>query len=103
MGYHAPQCSKPLTKRIYWKRGQSTGLQPRVIHEYTVLVVPAVYSCEYEHTVSSTDPSIVNVLCWEQHPFVLLHRTGFTKHFVNTIIDLLQEGMTTLLRTQEAV
>ena len=95
-GITCPQCSKPLKRRVYWKCGQSSGLQPRVVHciEYTVLVVPAVYSCEYEHTVSSTDPSIVNVLRWEQHPFVLLHRTGFTKHFINTIITLLQEGMT---------
>ena len=95
-GITCPQCFKPLKRRVYWKCGQSSGLQPRVVHciEYTVLVVPAVYSCEYEHTVSSTDPSIVNVLRWEQHPFVLLHRTGFTKHFINTIITLLQEGMT---------
>ena len=94
-GVPCPHCSQPLIRTIYWKMGQSIGLQPRVIHciEYTVLVVPAVYSCVHEHTVVSTDPSIVNVLHVEQQPFVLLHRTGFTKHFVRTVIHLLQEGM----------
>jgi len=80
----------------YWKMGQSKGIQPRVIHdmEHTVLVVPAVYSCPNEHTMSATDPSIMSMLTAEEQPFTLLHRTGFTKCFLRSIIHLISESMT---------
>lgn len=90
-----PQCSQPL-KTAYWKWGQSAGSQPRKIHciEYIVIIIPAVYSCAHDHLVVANDPRILRVLTLEQQPFVLLHRTGFTKHFINTVVQLFQEGMT---------
>ena len=93
-GISCPTCSKLLDKITYWKWGQSTGLQPRVIHglETTILIVPAI--CGNKHTLVSTDPRILNILKYEQLPFVLLHRTGFSKQFVLSIIQLLSEGMT---------
>ncbi len=95
-GMLCPYCSQLLAKIIYWKWGQSDGLQPRVIHgiESTVLIVPAVYTCIHEHTVVATDPRILKELVFEQLPFILLHRTGFTKAFITSIIQLMRGGMT---------
>ncbi len=95
-GASCPQCSQQLNETVYWKWGQSSGVQPRTIHciEYTVLIVSAVYSCACKHTVVASDPRILSTLTFEQQPFVLFHRTGFTKHFINTVINLLREGMT---------
>ncbi len=42
----------------------------------------------------ATDPRILEMLTFEQLPFVLLHRTGFTKAFISSIIQLVCKGMT---------
>ncbi len=42
----------------------------------------------------ATDPRILEMLTLEQLPFVLLHRTGFTKAFISSIIQLVRKGMT---------
>lgn len=95
-GVLCSSCSKQLKEIVRWKWGQSLGLQPRVIHglETTILIVPAVYSCVNEHTIVATDPRILKLLNSDLLPFVLLHRTGFSKQFVSAIIHLLCEGMT---------
>ena len=49
--------------------------------------------CECSHTVSATDPQLTENILQEQIPFVLLHRTEFTRHFINTIVHLFRQGM----------
>lgn len=89
-GMLCPNCSQPLKKIAHWKSGQ-----PRIIHDThnTVLIVPAVYTCDYEHTLVATDPRILKIFTFDRIPFILLHRTGFTKTFINSIIQLLYGGM----------
>ena len=77
-----------------WPIGQSKGKQPRLLHDtYSiVLLVGAIYKCTKNHTVYSTDP------CYTQRidrflPFVLLHRTGFTRAFIHCVNSLVQEGL----------
>ena len=79
-----------------WKCGQTNALQPRVLHclSHTVLLVSVVYTCENGHEIPSTDPRILQMLKVEEHvPFILLHRTGFTRDFVHTILLLYIQGM----------
>jgi len=79
-----------------WKVGQTHSLQPRVLHscKCTVLLVAALYSCSCGHEVSSTDPNLLSKVSQEHIPFVLMHRTGFLKEFVNSVIELVFQGMT---------
>lgn len=79
-----------------WRIGQSQALQPRILHsvECIVLLVSPQYSCEQGHTLCCTDPRLFSDLIDELIPFVLLHRTGFTREFVHTVIRLLHEGLT---------
>ena len=94
-GLVCSQCSQSMFKQ-YWKLGQSDGKQPRVIHslEHTVLVVSAVYGCHNQHTMSATDPSIVNMLNVHQQPYALLHRTGLTRFLVRSVIRLFSGTVT---------
>lgn len=95
-GIVCPNCSQPLNNLVYWKWGQSDGTQPRIVHnlETVVILVPAVYACVHEHTMVATDPRILKMLEFEQLPFILLYRTGFTKAFINSVIQLVKRGMT---------
>ena len=79
-----------------WKMGQTHSLQPRILHDCkcTVLLVAALYSCPFGHEVSSTDPRLMSQLPQEQIPFVLLHKTGFLKHFAASVLELVAQGMT---------
>ena len=81
-----------------WRTGQSLSMQPRLLHciEYNVLLISPIYICEYSHTFSSTDPRLTENILQEHIPFILLHRTGFTRHFVNTVVHLYREGMAIL-------
>ena len=90
-------CSGKFVTKV-WRTGQSQSMQPRLIHciEYTILLVSPIYSCPRGHTCCATDPKIYKQLHHESRPFILLHRTGFTKHFVNTLIHLLSEAMAIL-------
>lgn len=87
-------CSGTLRVKC-WRTGQSLSMQPRLLHgiEHNVLLVSPIYICEYSHTLSSTDPRLTENILQEHIPFILLHRTGFTRHFVNTIVHLYREGM----------
>jgi hypothetical protein len=82
--------------KVYWKLGQSSGNEPRLIHdvEHTVIVVAAVYQCQNGHIVSGSNPSILQLMDSELVPFILLHRTGFSKGLVSSMIQLISEGMT---------
>ena len=89
------QCGSALVVDS-WKYGQTNALQPRVIHclYHTVLLVSVVYMCENGHEVPSTDPRILQMLKVEEHvPFILLHKSGFTRDFVHTILLLYIQGM----------
>ena len=78
-----------------WLAGQTKAKQPRLIHdtENIVLLVGAVYKCSENHTVYSTDPRFMKRLNSLHLPFVLLHRTGFTRTLIHCIISLAQEGL----------
>ena len=83
-------------KSWQWKCGQSNALQPRILHDIThaVLLVSAVYMCDNGHEVPSTDPNILQMIYPETHlPFVLLHRTGFTRGFLHIVIQLFVQGL----------
>lgn len=87
------QCTGLLSFYM-WPIGQSNGKQPRVIHdpESVVILVGAIYKCSKNHTVYSTDPHYINKID-RVLPFVLLHRTGFTRTFIHSVISLAQEGL----------
>lgn len=91
------QCSlSPLVLKC-WKMGQTHSLQPRILHtsEHTILLVSALYVCPVGHEVSSTDPRLMDYVDVSHNiPFILLHRTGFVRNFVHTVIELAQQGMT---------
>lgn len=94
-GLKCETCMGALQKE-YWKQGQSLGNEPRLIHdvEHTVIVVVAVYQCQNGHTTSGTNPSLLQLLDSEHIPFILLHRTGFLKVLVRSMIQLISEGLT---------
>ena len=60
-----------------------------------VLLVGAIYKCSNNHTVYSTDPRYLKKID-RILPFVLLHRTGFTRTFIHSAISLAQEGLSML-------
>ena len=69
--------------------------RPCLLHAsaHTVFLVGAVYVCEYGHQILSTDPRILMLIPDHLIPFVLLHRTGFLKDVLQTVILLVQEGL----------
>lgn len=79
-----------------WSNGRTKGIQPRLLQgtHYTILLVGAIYSCSTStHTVHSTDPRLLNSLGTHNLPFFLLHRSGFTREFVNCVVCLAKEGL----------
>ena len=89
------QCDSSLSVKV-WKCGQTNALEPRIIHDVsnTILLVSAVYTCQNGHEVASTDPRILLQLTEEEHiPFILLHKTGFTRDFVHTALQLFVQGL----------
>lgn len=79
----------------FWRVGQSHSMEPRLLHcvENTVMLISPTYQCEYGHTLSATDPQLIGKLNPAYVPFILLHHSGFTRHFVNT---LFREGVSIL-------
>ena len=67
---------------------------PRLLHDTysTVLLVGAIYKCNKNHTVYSTDPRFIKRID-RILPFILSHRTGFTRAFVHCVNSLVQEGL----------
>ena len=90
-----------------WANGERKGMQPRLIHDIrsNVILVGAIYRCSSDHVVYSTDANILQKLDRAHTPFILLHRTGFTRAFVQTVVNLAQEGlsMQSIKRHIEAV
>jgi hypothetical protein len=68
----------------YWNDGSSAYRQPRIIHgvDNIVFLVSAVYVCSNNYRLLAHDPVIQNCFCFKSViPFVLLHKTGFTREF----------------------
>lgn len=80
-----------------WTSGSSSGKQPRIVHDinHVIFLVSAIYQCSEgpQHTLYSTDSQILEQLNSIWIPFNLLHRTGFTRSFVNSVINLVVEGL----------
>ena len=91
-------CETCCTKvhHSYWNDGSCSYKQPRLIHDVdnVVFLVSAVYTCENGHKLLATDSRLLNKLPSKtQIPFVLLHKTGFTRTFVNMVDSFCQTGM----------
>lgn len=80
-----------------WTIGSTSGTQPRILHDlnYVILLVGAIYRCNFNssHVIYSTDPRVINKINPVWLPFHLLHRSGYTHHFVQSVINLVQEGL----------
>ena len=81
---------------IHWLDGTSPAKQPRVLHsiDRIVLLVSAVYGCVNKHKVLAHDEVILQ--CFTQQylvPFVLFHRTGFTRDLADTCMALVRRGV----------
>lgn len=88
-------CSTPLY-HLYWNDGSCAYKNPRVIHdvENIVLLVSAVYVCGSGHKLVAHHNWILDMLPSKTGvPFLLLHRTGFTRRFVNIVDSFCQTGM----------
>ena len=57
------------------------------------VLVSSVYVCSNRHTYVTTDPRVLKLISPECIPFILLHKTGFLKNFVDKVIGLVKEGM----------
>ena len=80
---------------IYWLDGTSSK-QPRLLHSFDriVLLVSAVYGCVNKHTVLAHDEAILKYFPIQSLvPFVLFHRTGFTRDLVDTCMAFIRKGV----------
>ena len=79
----------------YWNDGTSHAKQPRILHglDNIVVLVSAVYVCGNRHKILAHDPAILELFPSNSIPFILLHKTGFTKELVDTSIALCKRGI----------
>ncbi len=79
-----------------WNDGSLKYNAPRLLHDLKshVLLVSAVYHCKNGHKILSHDERVLNKINEYFIPFILLHKTGFTKDFVNFCCTFCQSGMT---------
>lgn len=80
----------------YWLDGSSESKQPRILHDMNrlVVLVSAVYSCDNNHRIIAHDERILQIFPSPDFvPFVLLHRTGFTRSLVNLCYNLVSQGL----------
>lgn len=80
----------------YWNDGSSYSTQPRSLHDVgnVVLLVSAVYICENHHKTLAHDERVLQ--CFPSQtliPFVLLHRSGFTRELVDICTALVRSGV----------
>lgn len=96
-GVACPTLGCGQTLSLYcWNTGSSPGCCPRFLHDmkHITLLVPAVYQCMQGHQTISTDPCILVHLQEQEHiPFILMHRSGMTRDFARTVINLAMEGL----------
>ena len=84
-----PLCNTVLHKHnTCWSDG--TRL-PRVLHsfKYQVLLISKLYHCHDNRVILSHDERIIELLPKSlQIPFILLHKTGCTMEFVDSVLSL---------------
>lgn len=91
-----PLCqSNLITHNKYWTDGVHS-FQPRTLHsfDHLVLLVSRVYQCISKQTLLAHDERLLQMLAKSVNvPFVLLHKTGFTKEFINRVVALCNNGL----------
>ena len=91
-----PCCQKYLQyHKKCWADG-TQSYQPRILHsfDHTVLLVSRVYCCFSSQTLLAHDERLLQILTKSiDIPFVLLHKTGYTKDFINEVVALCNNGM----------
>ena len=88
-------CGLPVHEG-HWSDGSSASTQPRTLHDISnvVLLVSAVYICENNHNILAHDETVLrNFPLQTLIPFVLLHRTGFTRELVDMCTTLVRSGV----------
>ena len=88
-------CGMPLNLG-YWNDGSTTDKQPRVLHGINniVLLVSAVYVCDNRHKLLAHDEIILGKFpASTMVPFLLLHRTGFTRELVDMCTAICRRGI----------
>lgn len=88
-------CGMPYSMG-FWNDGSTCARQPRKLHAMNnvVLLVSAVYVCENNHRLLSHDTVILDCFPLKTViPFVLLHKTGFVREFVETCTSLIRTGV----------
>ena len=59
-----------------------------------VLLVGTTYKCTTDHhTVYLKDPRLIQRIAKIHLPLILLHRTGFTRAFIHSVVSLAKEGL----------
>ena len=87
---------KASLKFHLWRYGQSDRTKSRLIHGLTcdIVLVSCTYRCSYGHEVFSTDPIILDAIREKDViPFILFHKSGFTRELVRLIISMFGQGM----------
>lgn len=88
-------CSRQLC-HSHWNDGSSSNKQPRLVHDTSniVLLVSSVYTCDNGHILLAHDTRVLDIQPSKTAvPFVLMHRTGFTRTFLNMVEAYCQTGM----------
>lgn len=88
-------CGKSL-KLKYWNDGSSESKQPCILHgmRNIVYLVSAVYGCNNHHKIMAHDEKILDLFpCKTVVPFMLFHRTGFTRQLVNMVLAFARKGI----------
>ena len=92
---HCISCGQPYNM-AFWNDGSAASREPRTLHsiDNIVLLVSAVYVCENNHRLLSHDRLILDCFPLKTAvPFVLLHKTGFLRDFVETCTSLIRTGL----------
>ena len=91
-----PLCSTPLKQHNgHWADG-SLSYKPRILQSfrYNTLLVSQVYVCPNNKALFAHDERLLKMLPSKfQIPYVSLHKTGYTKQFVEEILALYRSGM----------
>lgn len=79
----------------YWNDGAKPYRQPRSIHcaGENILLVSAVFICDDKHRTLAHDPRVLEMIPREMIPFALMHRTGFSRVFIDMVASFCHNGM----------
>ena len=75
----------------YWNDGSFATRQPRVLQgiDNIALLISAVYVCDNRHKLLAHDKIVLDKFpTTGMIPFLLLHRTGFTKDLVDMHVSI---------------